>query len=82
MIPSKSHDHSFFGTTTVGEKGQIVIPSEAREALRLTKGEKLLVFGFGGEMIALAKISDLEAFTSHLSTHLKKMKAILKKNKS
>jgi AbrB family looped-hinge helix DNA binding protein len=33
----------FFGAVTVGERGQIVIPAEARTALNIQPGEKLLV---------------------------------------
>lgn len=33
----------FYGAVTVGERGQIVIPAEARAALNLQPGEKLLV---------------------------------------
>lgn len=33
----------FFGAVTVGERGQIVIPAEARQALDIQPGEKLLV---------------------------------------
>jgi AbrB family looped-hinge helix DNA binding protein len=35
--------HCFYGTATVGERGQIVIPSEAREELGFQPGDKLLV---------------------------------------
>lgn len=34
-----------YGTVTVGERGQIVIPVEARKELRLEPSTKLLVFG-------------------------------------
>ncbi|MDR0499913.1 MAG: AbrB/MazE/SpoVT family DNA-binding domain-containing protein [Coriobacteriales bacterium] len=34
-----------YGTTTVGERGQVVIPAEAREALKIHKGDKFIVFG-------------------------------------
>ena len=34
-----------FGSATVGEKGQVVIPAEARRKLGIQKGDKLLVFG-------------------------------------
>ena len=34
----------FVGAVTVGERGQIVIPAEAREAFGLRAGEKVLVF--------------------------------------
>lgn len=35
----------FWGTATVGSKGQVVIPAEAREALGIKSGDKLLVVG-------------------------------------
>ncbi|MEH7106420.1 MULTISPECIES: AbrB/MazE/SpoVT family DNA-binding domain-containing protein [Bacillaceae] len=34
-----------FGTTSMGERGQVVIPSEAREELGIKPGEKFVVFG-------------------------------------
>jgi len=33
------------GVTTLGERGQIVIPVEVRKKWKLKKGEKFLVFG-------------------------------------
>jgi AbrB family looped-hinge helix DNA binding protein len=35
---------SFIGSVSVGERGQIVIPAEARQRLGLKTGDKLLVF--------------------------------------
>lgn len=34
---------SFFGTSTVGERGQVVIPAEAREEFNIEPGDKLMV---------------------------------------
>lgn len=42
---SKLLRSQFLGATTVGERGQIVIPAEARKALNINSGDKLLVFG-------------------------------------
>ena len=39
------HDKKLFGTATVGTKGQIVIPSNARDELGLTPGDKLYIAG-------------------------------------
>jgi AbrB family looped-hinge helix DNA binding protein len=36
-------DECFYGSVTVGERGQIVIPAEAREELGIKPGDKLLV---------------------------------------
>ena len=70
----------FYGTTTVGEKGQVVIPQEARELMKLEKGDKLLVFGMGGDMIAFSKLSHFEKFEKHLSSKLEDIRNIIKKN--
>ena len=37
-------DECFYGTATVGERGQIVIPAEARKELGIHPGEKLLIW--------------------------------------
>ncbi len=34
-----------YGTATVGERGQVVIPAEARKELDISPSDKLLVFG-------------------------------------
>lgn len=35
----------FYGSSTVGERGQVVIPVEARKELGLEIGDKVMVFG-------------------------------------
>lgn len=35
----------FYGSITVSERGQIVIPAEARKDFNIKTGDKLLVFG-------------------------------------
>lgn len=35
----------FFGSVTVGERGQIVIPQKARKVFHIEPGEQILVFG-------------------------------------
>lgn len=70
----KHHLHpkgQFYGSATVGEKGQIVIPQEARKNMKLKKGDRLLVFGMDEDMLAVAKLSHIEKITSHLSKKLK-----------
>jgi AbrB family looped-hinge helix DNA binding protein len=37
-------DDLFFGHVTVGERGQVVIPAEARKHFEISPGDKLLVF--------------------------------------
>lgn len=67
---SQHANHAFYGTTTLGEKGQVVIPAEARNALKLKKGEKLLVFSMGHGMLALTKLEHLAKFEQHMTKRL------------
>jgi AbrB family looped-hinge helix DNA binding protein len=39
------HGKKMFGTATVGTKGQVVIPADAREEMGIKTGDKLYVFG-------------------------------------
>ena len=81
-MPKKNRNgEQFYGTTTMGEKGQIVIPAEARKAMDVKKGEKLLVFGMGCDMLAFSKLSKVEQFASHLSGRLDAIRNIIKKSK-
>ncbi len=38
-----TEQRAFLGTATVGTKGQIVIPAEAREAMQVKEGDKVVV---------------------------------------
>jgi len=38
-------DKKFYGSVTVSERGQVVIPSAARKDFGIKTGDKLLVFG-------------------------------------
>ena len=45
----------------VGERGQIVIPKDARELFGIQPGDKLVVLGEEGQGIALCKEADFMA---------------------
>lgn len=77
----KQHYHGqkrFYGTTTIGEKGQVVVPAEARKAMGLKSGDKLLVFGMGKTMVTLAKFEQLEKMADSMSKRLDGLRKILK----
>ena len=44
-----------FGNVKVGERGQIVIPKEARDLFDINPGDKLVVLGDEGQGLALCK---------------------------
>jgi AbrB family looped-hinge helix DNA binding protein len=56
MPPRGKH---IFGTVTVGDKGQIVIPKRAREIFAISPGDRLLVLGDEGQGIAILKEKDM-----------------------
>jgi AbrB family looped-hinge helix DNA binding protein len=83
MLPMKKDwNKAFYGTTTLGEKGQVVIPAQARQELHVAKGEKLLVFGMGKDMLVFSKLTNLERIASHLADRLEAIKALMKHSKS
>lgn len=51
-----------FGTVKVGEKGQIVIPKEARVIFNIKPGDSLIVLGDESQGIAIVKTEILEEF--------------------
>lgn len=51
-----------FGLVKVGERGQVVIPKQARKIYNIEAGDKLLVLGDSRGM-ALAKINNMSVFT-------------------
>lgn len=55
--PSGKH---IFGTVTMNEKGQIVIPKGARDVMKLQSGERLIVLGDENEGLALVKADIFE----------------------
>lgn len=71
------------GTTTVGERGQIVIPADARDVMDIKPGDKLLVFKPPiDNALIIAKPETFEKLIAHLgaqfttikSQHVKKSK--------
>lgn len=55
-----------FGDAKVGQKGQIVIPKEAREVFNISPGDTLAVLGDINQGIGIVKVSDYEAFRKML----------------
>jgi len=50
----------FYGSVTVSERGQIVVPAEARKDFNIKAGDKLLVFGDLEQGIAIATFANIQ----------------------
>lgn len=68
-----------FGTATVGTKGQVVIPADARAELNITAGDRLYVLGApDGGLVCFLKEEALETMTRHLTEQIESFRAIKK----
>ncbi len=77
MAKKQEHDVEFFGSATVGERGQVVIPSDARQKLEIRPGDKLLIFsGFHGRALSVMKAEQVTEFVSGAMARLAKMEQI------
>lgn len=58
-MPKPPEGKRFYGAITVSDRGQIVIPAEARRDFNIQVGDKLLVLGDLEQGLALIKASTL-----------------------
>ena len=69
-------DEAFYGSATVGDRGQLVIPAEAREHLGIAPGDKLLVMKHPiHEGIMLFKIESAREFVAEFKASMDRMLA-------
>jgi AbrB family looped-hinge helix DNA binding protein len=69
----------FYGSTTVGEKGQIVLPIKLRKDFRIKKGDKLLVIlDPHGSRITLVNPETMSSFLDMMSENINQMKSKIK----
>lgn len=64
VVPPKGKH--FFGAAVVGERGQIVIPKEAREIFNIKVGDKLLILGDEERGIGIVHQRDLINFVGSI----------------
>jgi AbrB family looped-hinge helix DNA binding protein len=72
----------FYGATTVGERGQIVIPAEARKDLNLSHSTKVMVFGVPmREGLLIVSADSIAEILAHTTKMLSGVEEMLKSNK-
>lgn len=72
------HDKKLYGTATVGTKGQVVIPSDAREELGIATGDRLYVVGSkASQWVGFIKEDQLRAMIEHVTNNIETYKDVL-----
>lgn len=73
----------FYGATTLGERGQVVLPAEARKDLNLFPSTKVMVFGSGpiGEGLLIIKAESVAEMLAHANKVLSGVEEVLKSSK-
>jgi len=66
VAPRREKTKHLFGSVKVGERGQVVIPKEAREIFGIEPGDILLVLGDVERGIALVKADALQEFAKKI----------------
>lgn len=68
----RSKGYHIFGTAKVGEKGQIVIPKEARKVFGIEAGDTLLILGDEKNGIIVSKPEVIEAAAEEILRNMQK----------
>lgn len=76
-------EHKFFGSMTVGPRGQVVIPANARKELGIDTGATFLAFkAFHDQGLVLIKAEAMEQVLSMMSERLAHFEKLVKDYKS
>lgn len=68
----RSKGYHIFGTAKVGEKGQIVIPKEARKIFGIQAGDTLLILGDEKNGIIVSKPEVIESAAEEVLKNMQK----------
>lgn len=71
------HQKRLYGTATVGTKGQVVIPADAREEMNIKPGDRLYVVdAMNGAGVVFLKEDMLESVVEKMVSQLESFKAL------
>lgn len=78
------HTPVLYGTATVGTKGQIVIPIEARERLKIKSGDKVVMIGspHKPQVVGLCSEAVFSSFLEKIDDKLSNVREALQNHKN
>ena len=69
-----------YGSVTVGERGQVVIPAEIRNSLKIKSGDQLMVFAkLDKKVISMMPSIDFNHFLQRAAKLIEKLEKVTKK---
>ncbi len=71
-ILGKQGSQRVFGTAKVGDRGQIVIPKEARELFKIKPGDTLLILGESDTGLIISRPEVLHDLANEILNNVKK----------
>ena len=78
-----SWDDHFFGSVTVGERGQVVIPADARKRFQIEPGDKLLMMSTPDQKsLMLCRLDSLREFMSAFQEGLTRIEQAMESGSS
>ncbi len=78
MKAKSFQDITSFGTATIGEKGQVVIPTEIRKKLKIKTGGKFIVFLDPPGTVVFIPVGQFGKMISEFDKKLAKFKKLTK----
>lgn len=76
------HGMSVYGMATVGTKGQIVIPAEARADMDFKEGDKVFVVGLKEKgVVAIIPVANMDEWMEKMSRHLNELRTSVEDGK-
>lgn len=80
MIMSSIFQGNAYGSVTVGERGQLVIPAVLRKELKIKSGDRLMVFAKADtKVVHLMREADFTSFLHKASKAISRMEGELPK---
>lgn len=77
------NDKKLYGTASVGSKGQVVIPADAREVLGIKPGDRLYVVGSEkSQWVGFLKEEQLRSVIDGLTNNIETYKSLLEDSKT
>ena len=80
-MPGKTAENqpNFYGSVTVGERGEVVIPVKARRDFDIVPSGKLLVFSApGGKALMFIKAESVSEFIASATDRLSQLEQVLR----